>query len=886
MAREWRFVNPALARAPAARLRSRHCTQRAPQPVNTGIRDTLPTLPISPLLGEIARSLRARPELVLEAPPGAGKTTLVPLALLEEPWLAGQKILMLEPRRMAARAAAERMASLLGEEAGFTVGYRVRLEAKVSARTRIEVITEGILNRMLQDDPSLAGTGLLIFDEFHERSLDADLGLALALAGRALFRESADPLRILVMSATLDGAAVARVLGDAPVLRAEGRSFPVGVHYATSTPQRDELMPALRRTLQGLLQQAPEDTGDILVFLPGQAEIERLSALLTPPEGTVLLPLHGQLSLAEQQRAIAPAPPLTRRVVLSTNIAETSLTIEGVATVVDAGLAREPQYDPATGLTQLRTRRLSRASAEQRAGRAGRLRPGNCHRLWTESEHRALAAARSPEIRQADLAPMALSLIAWGVSDPAELAWLDAPPAGAWNEALALLQEAGAITPGTGGTWSLSEFGTRMAAMPMHPRLARMLLGATDRAEAEAACALAALLAERAPGGRVGADLTPLVEILLERTPCPPSHRGWAQRARRQASLYRRDTGAVRAAHGASEDLAHLSGRLLALAYPDRIARRRPGAHALYQLANGRSARLDEADPLATREWLVAAELGSRAGDASERIFLAAELDPASFSRELAFLVHEEESAEWSSAEGRFVAERRRRVGALLLSREPLRDIDPAQRGKAICDWLARSGMNALPWTEDLRQWRARVMLLHTLEPDTWPDLSDAQLLATLPEWLGPLLERVNTQTDLQRMDMAGALAGLLPWPLPRELDRLAPQRIDVPSGSSVEVDYTQSPPVLAVKLQEMFGCAGTPRVANGRVPLLIHLLSPARRPLQVTQDLAAFWRNAYAEVRKEMRGRYPRHPWPEDPLAAAPTRHTKRRQALEQGGN
>ena len=405
-----------------------------PNPVTPGPRTTLPTLPISPLLEAIGHSLGTRPELVLEAPPGAGKTTLVPLSLLHEPWLAGQRILMLEPRRMAARAAAERMASLLGEQAGATVGYRVRLEARVSANTRIEVITEGILNRMLQDDPSLAGIGLLIFDEFHERSLDADLGLALALAGRALFRTAEDPLRLLVMSATLDGEAVAKVLGDAPVLRAEGRCFPVSLHYAATTPGRDELLPALTAILRRLLAEPPEHTGDILVFLPGQGEIERMIALLTPPAGTVVLPLHGQLALAEQQRVMAPAAQGTRRIVLATNIAETSLTIEGVATVVDAGLAREPHYDPATGLTRLRTRRISRASAEQRAGRAGRLRAGSCHRLWTETEHRSLAAARSPEIRQADLAPLALALLAWGVADPAELHWLDAPPAGAWSE--------------------------------------------------------------------------------------------------------------------------------------------------------------------------------------------------------------------------------------------------------------------------------------------------------------------------------------------------------------------------------------------------------------------------------------------------------------------
>jgi ATP-dependent helicase HrpB len=841
-------------------------------------------LPVAARLADIEAALATRHELVLEAPPGAGKTTLVPLALLDAAWLGSRRILMLEPRRMAARAAAARMAAMLGERAGETVGYRVRLETRVSRATRIEVVTEGVLTRMLQQDPALPGVGLLVFDEYHERSLEADLGLALALAARTLIREADDPLRILAMSATLDGAAVARLLGDAPVLRAEGRAWPVDIHHLGPAPAREALPRTCAAVLRGLLAEPVEATGSILVFLPGQQEIQRVAEALEGCTGAEVLPLHGGLALEEQQRAIAAPAPGTRHLVLATNLAETSLTIEGVATVVDAGLAREPQYDPATGMTRLATRRISRASATQRAGRAGRLGPGRCLRLWSESEQQSLAPQATPEILQADLAPLALALFAFGIDDPRELAWLDPPPAGAWSQALDLLHDCGALERTSAGAWRLTATGERMARMPLHPRLARMLLHGIALGAEDTACALAAILAERAPR-REGCDVTPLLECLSGESRAPAAWRGWAQRARRQAEIFEKGDRFIFLSEKnksvpffaeKNKSVPFFAGILLACAYPDRIARRR--GHASFQLVNGRAATLDAGDALANAEWIVAAELGARAGDASDRVFLAAVLDPAAFARELAFMVETREQADWDEAEGRFVAERRRQVGALVLERERLATLPPGAKRGALCAWLRRRGLERLPWTPELAQWRARVALLHALEPGRWPDVSDAALLAGLEDWLGPALDAVGTQAALARIDLAAALQALLPWPLPRELERLAPARIAVPSGSQHVIDYTVSPPVLAVKLQEMFGCAGTPRIADGRVALQLHLLSPARRPLAVTQDLATFWRNAYPEVRKETRGRYPKHPWPEDPLAAVPTRHTKSR--------
>jgi ATP-dependent helicase HrpB len=800
-------------------------------------------LPINDVLEELRTVLKVRDEVVLEAPPGAGKTTMVPLALLDADWLSGQKIIMLEPRRMAARAAAERMASLLGEKAGQTVGYRVRLDTKVSAATRIEVITEGILTRMLQADPSLEGVGLLIFDEFHERSLDSDLGLALALQGRALFRETV-PLKILMMSATLDGSAVATLLGDAPVISSLGKQYPVEIHYAKPYRAKQNIVDPVVSLLRSLMKLPT--TGSVLVFLPGQGEILRAATDLRSDDlgGVIIAPLYGGLSLEEQRQAIEPARGGARKIVLATNIAETSLTIDGITTVVDSGLAREPVYDPGTGMTRLRTARISQSSSTQRAGRAGRLAPGSCYRLWSEAQQEQLPAQSTAEILQADLTPLALQLLAWGVDDPHQLAWLDVPPAGPWSQALELLAAFGAIEPGQTGRWKLTGDGEHMAALPVHPRLAHMLISGARWGQLNLACDLAAQLSER--GGR----------------------------AREQAKQFKRLCREL-----PRGELVNVGeGVLLATAYPDRIGKRRQPRGNIYQLSNGRSAALEPSDPLCNQEWLVVADMGGRVGQAEDRIYRGFELSPQAFDEELEALVTESDIAHWDDKAGRFVAQRERRVGALLLSAQTIREVALETRSQALLDLVRRRGLDLLCWDNDLRQWQARVCLLQQELGEPWPDLSDAALLDSLETWLQPYLGKVSSLADFARLDVKNMLAGLLPWPLPRELDELAPERCEVPSGSSYRIDYSQSPPVLAVKLQEMFGCETTPTVARGQLALMLHLLSPAQRPLQVTQDLASFWRGGYEQVKKEMKGRYPKHPWPDDPLLALPTGKTKRR--------
>ncbi|MEP5764400.1 MAG: ATP-dependent helicase HrpB [Halieaceae bacterium] len=826
-------------------------------------------LPIGEVLAELKAALGRADSVVLEAPPGAGKTTVVPLALLDSDWLGSRKILMLEPRRMAARAAAERMASTLGEKAGETVGYRVRLDSKISKATRIEVITEGILTRMLQTDPALAGVACLIFDEFHERSLDSDLGLALALQGRELFREG-DPLKLLVMSATLDGAGIAELLGGAPLVSSQGKQFPVSVHYGAAWKPRENTVERVLACLREIVSK-PE-TGSVLVFLPGQGEIRRVAQQLPSFENVIVAPLYGGLSLAQQQQAIAPAEDGQRKIVLATNIAETSLTIDGITTVVDSGLAREPRFDPATGMTRLQTRRIAQDSATQRMGRAGRLQAGYCYRLWSEEQQTQLAPRSTPEILQADLAPLALQLLAWGVADPAELRWLDLPPAGPWSQALQLLREFGALP--AAGSWALSEVGTQMAQLPLHPRLAHMLVLACRWGMVDIGCDVAALLSERDPFSQRGADIGYRLLALEGEVAMPKTELGWLHRVKLQSKQYRRLCKFLPHTTGGGYHI----GQLLAAAYPDRIARRRQARGHSYLLANGRSAALDPADALCSEEWLAVAEVGGRAGQAEDRIYSAAALDVALFEQQLAERVESRERVEWDDRNERFVAERQRRIGAIVLSREPLADISAEARQQALLELVRERGLDLLPWTDELRQWQARVSLLHTELGEPWPDVSDTALLGGLETWLAPYLATVNKLGDFARLDLQGMLAALLPWPLPRELDELAPQRIGVPSGAQHRIDYCQSPPVLSVKLQEMFGCEATPTVARGKVALLIHLLSPARRPLQVTQDLASFWRGAYKEVRKEMQGRYPKHPWPEDPLQALATAKTKRR--------
>lgn len=841
-------------------------------------------LPIDEVLPTLQSVLAQRDEAVLQAPPGAGKTTRVPLALLDEGWLRGGTILLLEPRRIAARAAAARMASALGEAPGQTVGYRIRLDSRVSDATRIEVVTEGILTRRLQSDPGLQGVALVIFDEFHERSLDSDLCLALCLQGREHFREGPS-LKLLVMSATLDGDAVATMLGDAPIVSSQGRQYPVTTEHLPTYRLGEPLVPAIVPVILRALQ---EQSGNMLVFLPGQREIRAVGRALQEAlhqrgwQDVLLAALYGGLSLQQQQRAIELPPDGQRKVVLATNVAETSLTIEGVSVVVDSGLVREADFDPGTGMTRLATRRVSQASAAQRQGRAGRLTAGHCYRLWSDEQHQRLVVHSRPEILHADLAPLVLQLLAWGVSEPAELCWLNPPPRPAWLQAIGVLEQAGAVFSNAQGNWQLTPHGVRLAQVPLHPRLAHMLLVGGDVQATETACLLAAVLSESNAGAGGGCDIAYTVDLLMGEENCPAGLQGWFKRTWELARRFARIAAEIHKPRSSPRILPRedVVGALLASAYPDRIAQERSRGH--YQLANGRSAVLPDDDPLCGQPWLAVADIGGNSGDSSDRIFSASALNPALFHHLLSGLVREEEIVEWDSREERFLALRRQQVGALELGCEPLQQISPAARSKALLGVVRRRGLELLPWTRSLRQWRERVQLLHeTFKGDPacpWPDLSDAALLASVDVWLLPWLEPVRKLDDFANLDLRAILLALLPWPLPLDLERLAPERIAVPSGSSVAIDYSVRPPVLAVKLQEMFGCEHTPSIVDGRVPLLVHLLSPAGRPLQVTQDLAGFWRGSYHEVRREMKGRYPKHPWPEDPLAAQATRNTRHR--------
>ncbi|MEZ5571703.1 MAG: ATP-dependent helicase HrpB [Halioglobus sp.] len=844
-------------------------------------------LPISEILDPLKLRLREFNEVVLQAPPGAGKTTVVPLAMLDEAWLEGRKILVLEPRRMAARAAAARMAYLLGETVGQTVGYRIRMDSCVSDRTRIEVITEGILTHQLQRDPGLEDIALVIFDEFHERNLDSDLCLALALHGREVFRESS-PLKLLVMSATLDGQAVASLLGNAPVLTSSGRQFPVETRYGAPHQLRDSIVqPAVNTVLQAL----QEHSGSILVFLPGQREISAVARALAQKlrdfgeHSIQLTPLYGGLSLERQQRAVAPAAEGTRKIVLSTNLAETSLTIEGITVVVDSGLVREAVYDPNSGMTRLTTRRISRASAEQRQGRAGRLAAGVCYRLWSEQQQARLVATATPEILQTDLTPLALQLLSWGVDDVCELRWLDLPPTAPYQQAIAVLERCGAAFCNRAGQFQLTPHGVRLAQMPLHPRLAHMLLVGCDIHATETACLLAAILSERNPLAEQGVDIVSTISVLLGESRCPTELQGWFKRVWQQARRFARLANEVhkprKFAIGVPQE--DVLGVLVASAYPDRIARLRQERDGCqYQLSNGRSAELPRHDHLEGTQWLAVAELGGQVGEPVDRIYSACALNPRMFYEILSPLVTELEHVEWDYRRERFTAERRSLVGSLLIATEPLEQVPEQAKSEALLGLVRKKGLEILPWSRQLLQWRARVMLLHNAElksgSNPWPDLSDEALLATLESWLLPYLAPVRRIEDFQQLDLKSILRALLPWPLPLELERMAPERWAVPSGSSVAIDYSQEPPVLAVKLQEMFGCDDTPTVGDGRIPLLIHLLSPGGHPLQITQDLAGFWRSGYQDVKREMKGRYPKHPWPDDPLQAPATRHTKNR--------
>ncbi|TBU88189.1 ATP-dependent helicase HrpB [Stutzerimonas kirkiae] len=835
-------------------------------------------LPIDAALPALCSALLERDEVVLQAPPGAGKTTRVPLALLREAWLGGQSILMLQPRRVAARAAAERMAGELGEQVGETVGYRIRLDSRVGPRTRIEVVTEGILARRLQDDPALEGVGLVIFDEFHLRNLDSDLALALSLSGRELFRDE-QPLKVLLMSATLEGERLSRLLDDAPVVTSEGRMFPVQTRWGQPYRPGEFIEP---RVVRACLEALDEQGGSILVFLPGLAEIRRVHQQLAEALGDrpelLLCPLHGELELNAQRAAIEPAPVGKRKLVLATNIAETSLTIEGVRVVIDAGLERVPRFDPGTGMTRLDTQRISRASAEQRAGRAGRLEPGVCYRLWSQAQHEQLAAHSTAEVLQADLAGLALQLARWGVS-PDQLRWLDQPPAAAFAQARELLLRLGALKADGG----LSAHGRAMAVLPAHPRIGHLLLRGHALGLTAMACEVAALLGERDILRGAGADLHSRLAMLDAGARLPRQAQAAVQRVKRLARQYR---GFLRE-HPARPvaDPAHPRwlGCLLALAYPDRVACQRRAGGAEYRLANGRAALFGEVDALMKHPWLVVAELGSRQGQREERIYLACDLEAGLFDTVLAEQVTTLDALDWDEREGVLRAERQRRVGELVLAREPLPGLDASARGRALLGVVRRKGLELLPWTAELRQFQARVALLRGLDlqrdgHSPWPDLDDTALLDTLEQWLLPYLDNVSRLSHFGQLDLASILRNALPWPLPQQLEEMAPTHIEVPSGSSIRLDYGETPPVLAVRLQELFGLASTPRIAGGRQPLMLHLLSPARRPVQVTQDLASFWANTYAEVKKDLKGRYPKHYWPDDPLVAEPTARARPR--------
>ncbi|MBI1197528.1 MAG: ATP-dependent helicase HrpB [Phenylobacterium sp.] len=807
-------------------------------------------LPVHEILSELKAALAGPGAAVLVAPPGAGKTTVVPLELLAEPWARGGRIVVLEPRRLAARAAAARMAATLGERVGDTVGLRVRMQTRVSAATRIEVVTEGVFTRMVLADPELAGVACVIFDEFHERSLDADLGLALARDAQKLLR---DDLRLLVMSATLDGAAVARLLGDCPVVESQGRMFPVETRYLG----RDERLSPDDRVVRAVERALAEEPGSLLVFLPGQGEIrraaERLAERVRRPDVDIA-PLYGALDPREQDRAIEPAAPGRRKVVLATSIAETSLTIQGVRVVIDAGLARVPRYDPASGLTRLATVRVSRAAADQRRGRAGRTEPGACYRLWDEAETRALPAFADPEILDADLSGLALDLARWGAKDPADLAFLDPPPAAAFAEARALLRrlealdEAGVLTP----------HGRALSDMPLPPRLAHMVLKAAETGQAARAARIAALVTEQGLGGR-DADLRHRLDLLA---------RDRGPRARDARALADRWAG-LTGKPGTGDPLS--DGLLLAFAYPERIAKAR-GGQGEFQLVTGRGAFVEPTDALAREPWLAIAELGG--GERRDRILLAAPLDPADLA---AFEGQFEVEARLEeSGGGRLRARRLTRLGRLVVREETDDNPDPALVARALADRVRREGLRLLPWGPAAVSLRERAAFLHARDP-AWPDLSDAALLARLDAWLSPLLVGVRRLADLRPDALDGALRALIPWDQQRRLDAEAPARWTAPTGNSFAVDYAaEAGPRVDVRVQEVFGLAQHPTV--GGVPLTLSLLSPAHRPIQTTQDLPGFWKGSWKDVRADMRGRYPKHVWPEDPAAAAPTTRAKPR--------
>ncbi|WP_033316763.1 ATP-dependent helicase HrpB [Pontibacter roseus] len=838
----------------------------------------LPDLPVKEAIPRLLQALSTNSRAVLEAPPGAGKTTLVPLALLEADWRQDGKILVLEPRRLATRAAAQRMADLLGEPLGGTVGYWIRMEHVVSSKTRIEVVTEGILTRLLQEDPALEGIAAVLFDEFHERSLQADLGLALALDAQAVLRPD---LRLLVMSATLNAATVGNWL-QAPVIRSEGRQYPVETHYLTpaevaaaGTRPGERLTHLVPKAIRQALA-ANNATGDVLVFLPGMGEMRKVAQHLEGklPLGTDLHLLHGDLALSKQVAAIQPAPNGRRKIVLATSIAETSLTIEGVKTVVDGGFSRVPKFIPRTGLTTLATIPVSKAAADQRRGRAGRLGPGICYRLWSTADHNQLPDRQSPEIWEADLSGLALELAIWGVQDAASLQWLDTPPAAALSLARDLLLRLNALD----ATGHATPHGKALAALGLTPRLGHLVMRGRELGMAESACALAALLAERdilkplqVPGSNPLPDLPLRLEMLYGRRPHTPGFvtdenalRRVQEQAQHLRQRLREPKGRINPDH---------AGILTALAYPDRLAQRESSGKV--RLITGMRASLPT-ELFSEAEFYAIAHM-----DAGQhpRVLVAAPLSADELLEHFAEQLEESQEVKWDAAKERVLARRLVKIGALVLEEKPLANPDSEQVARALLGALQEKGISRLPWSSEAIKMRQRLEFLHLLEPAVWPDVSEVALSESLEEWLLPHLNGLRSMDQVARLDFEQILLSGLSWEQQQEMDRLAPTHLNVPSGSRIPLDYSDAAsPVLAVRLQEVFGLLDTPRIGGGKVPLLLHLLSPASRPVQVTRDLRSFWSNGYFEVRKDLRGRYPKHHWPEDPLSAPPTRGIKRK--------
>ncbi len=829
-------------------------------------------LPIYDVLPELCDALRGARKVLLSAPPGSGKTTIVPLELLKQSWLKGQNILMLEPRRLATRAAAARMASLLGESVGETVGYQIRFDRSISPKTRIGVVTEGILTRRLQSDPELADVGLIIFDEFHERTLHADLALALALDVAGSLRED---LRILVMSATLETDSLANLLGNPPLIQAEGQSHPVEMHYLNRMPEGHT--PQVLVT--GVLSALQETQGDILAFLPGVGEIRRAEKLLRGriPDGVDIHALYGNLSPQAQDAALSPSKAGRRRIVLATSIAETSLTIDGVDVVVDCGWSRLPHFDPNSGLSRLETFRVSKASADQRAGRAGRQGPGVCYRLWTKDRQQQLVQHHPPEIANADLAPLVLELAQWGVSEPLQLSWVDTPPSRLYEQAASLLTQLQAID----AEGRITQLGQRMASLATHPRLAHMILSVQTPQNRSEAVDIAVLLAEKdllTPS--VGLPKPVDIEVRLQHLS------DWRNAKPGAGARLGIDESVCRRIQRAAKQLGRrLSGSLpkgaeswgvgamLSLAYPDRIAQlRATGNGSGYLLSSGKGVVFPEGDSLAGEHYVVIPALD--AGQRNGRVFSAASIDLESIRSTQAKWINYVDRVDWDEKSESVIARREERLGVLMLAHHPLQEVDPVQRIAALFEGIRKKGIAAFPFSKEHSQWLVRLQLLKSWHKDAdWPDVSDSALLNSLENWLAPWVEGISRLDQLRKLDWGSVIKSHLSWSQLQEMEQLVPTHIRVPSGSNKKLHYSaDGQPVLAVKLQEMFGLMDTPCICNGQVKLVLHLLSPAQRPIQVTQDLKGFWVRTYSEVKKELKGRYPKHYWPDDPLIAKAT--------------